>query len=188
MTDINKPVARPTETLVHLHFIDPDTQDRSTWIGESVSRGLRRSPAGRLVLDVAVDVGSAPESDAADTESAAHRLQALIDQAAQDGEVGDATPIFDVAGYSATFGDLREVLATARLADRLMSGLERVQREVAALLHFDANESAPPDDERWAQSLYELNEFVTDTYVRLENAYAAAQGDPHALRAVGGVR
>ena len=72
--------------------------------------------------------------------------------------------------------ELRALLAIGPLADRLMNGLERVQREVSALLHFDANESAPPDDERWAQSLYELNEFVTEAYVELENAYAAANG------------
>lgn len=84
--------------------------------------------------------------------------------------------------------ELRALLATGPLAARLMNGLERIQREVSALLHFDANESAPPDDERWAQDLYLLNEFVTEAYVELENAYAAAQGDPRALRAAGGAR
>ena len=84
--------------------------------------------------------------------------------------------------------ELRELLATGPLAARLMDGLERVQSRVAGLLHFDANESAPPEDERWAQDLYLLNEDVTGIYVELENAYAAAQGDPHALRAAGGAR
>lgn len=59
MTDVNKPVARPGETLVHLHFIDPDTSDRSTWIGTSVTRSLRRDSAGRLILDASIDAGEA---------------------------------------------------------------------------------------------------------------------------------
>ena len=84
--------------------------------------------------------------------------------------------------------ELRELLATGPLAARLMDGLERVQSRVSRLLHFDANESAPPEDERWAQDLYLLNEDVTGIYVELENAYAAAQGDPRALRAAGGAR
>jgi hypothetical protein len=113
-------------------------------------------------------------------DTAAHRIQDLIDQAAQDGEIGDDTPIFDIAGYSATFGDLRQVLAASLLADRLMVGVEQIQGKVSGLLHFDANEAPPPDDERWAQDLCELNEDVTGIYVELENAYAAAQGDPHA--------
>lgn len=59
MTDINKPVARPTETLVHLHFIDPRTNGRSTWIGTSVHRALLRDADGRLNLEVMIDVDAA---------------------------------------------------------------------------------------------------------------------------------
>lgn len=59
MTDLDKPIARPGETLVHLHFINPGTQDRSTWIGVSVSRTLRAT-GGRLILDAAIDVGADP--------------------------------------------------------------------------------------------------------------------------------
>lgn len=77
-----------------------------------------------------------------ETESAADRLQALFDQAATDGEVGDDTPILDVAGYTATFGDLREVLATAASAtpasvwiyaddDGTLSPVDYATREVA---------------------------------------------------------
>ena len=84
--------------------------------------------------------------------------------------------------------ELRELLATGPLAARLMDGLEHVQSRVSGLLHFDANESAPPDDERWAQDLYLLNEDVTAVYVELENAYAAATGDERALRATGAGR
>jgi hypothetical protein len=59
MVNQNKPVANPDETLVHLHFINPETQDRSTWIGDSVTRALRTS-GGRIILDVSIDVGAAP--------------------------------------------------------------------------------------------------------------------------------
>lgn len=65
MPSLDKPVARPGETLVHLHFINPDTQDRSTWIGDSVSRTLRAS-GGRLILDTAIDVGEAPDGETND--------------------------------------------------------------------------------------------------------------------------
>lgn len=63
MTDINTRVARPGETLVHLHFIDPDTQDRSTWIGTSVRRALLRDADGRLVLEVMIDVDATPRGE-----------------------------------------------------------------------------------------------------------------------------
>lgn len=63
------PVARDAETLVHLHFTDPMPsagqvaipRSRSTWIGTSISRRLRRDEdTGRMVLDVTIDVDCQP--------------------------------------------------------------------------------------------------------------------------------
>lgn len=50
--------ARPNETLVHLHFINPvPNGGQSTWIGTSISRSLRIDEAtGRRFLDVTIDV------------------------------------------------------------------------------------------------------------------------------------
>jgi len=93
MTDLNAPVARPGESLVHLHFIDPDTQGRSTWIGTCVHRALLRDADGRLNLEVMIDVSPGPE-DAAEDESfaepeppaaAAFRVGDLVEITGRDG-------------------------------------------------------------------------------------------------------
>lgn len=93
MTDLNAPVARPGETLVHLHFIDPDTQDRSTWIGTSVHRALLRDADGRLNLEVMIDVSPGPEDTAEDESfaepesrsAAAFRVGDLVEITGRDG-------------------------------------------------------------------------------------------------------
>jgi hypothetical protein len=57
---VDTPVARPRETLVHLHFIAPGNEGRSTWIGTCEHRALLRNADGRRVLEVMIDVDAAP--------------------------------------------------------------------------------------------------------------------------------
>lgn len=114
---VGTPVARPGETLVHLHFIDPDTQDRSTWIGTSVSRLLRRDSAGRLVLEAAVAVGADP---------------ALVAQA--------ALPVEGVRGFRV--GDLVEITVRHSEGEHTPPGLRLVGR-TGVVIEIDDNPEYP---------------------------------------------
>ncbi len=98
MVNQNKPVANPGETLVHLHFINPDTQDRSTWIGDSVTRALRAS-GGRIILDVSIDVGAAPS----DTTNA----DAMAPRGFRIGDLVEITGLGD--GYDGKIGVVTQV-------------------------------------------------------------------------------
>ena len=68
MPDTDTPIALPGATLVHLHFINPGTGDRSTWIGTCAHKALLRDADGRLNLEVMIDVD--PRTGDADTGDA----------------------------------------------------------------------------------------------------------------------
>ena len=53
-------------------------------------------------------------------------------------------------------------------ADALAEALEKITLRVGLVCNFDAGESAPPEDERWATELDELNTFVEQTVEDLE--------------------
>lgn len=61
--------------------------------------------------------------------------------------------------------DLAAVLARCR---RLAGALDALANRVTRLCDFDANESAPPEDQRWAESLDELARYTNALMERFE--------------------
>lgn len=113
MTDQTKPVARPGETLVHLHFINPDTNDRSTWIGTSAHRALLRDADGRLNLEVMIDVDGEPAAPPA-AEGGGAAVSMTGEEREAQLQVALNAALAQKKAHERTITGLREQLAQAQ--------------------------------------------------------------------------
>lgn len=178
MTDTDKPVARPGETLVHLHFIDPATNDRSTWIGTSVHRALLRDADGRLNLEATIDVDSAPApASATDPDETSPNSRRLAELERRQDAIWDV--VLDLRRSTAASGLDPYKDQTAQALSAILTGATAWQITYGTLIEArdDLEAAKARAVDLWERTKFETEEHATDWEERAGGTLALIAGD-----------